>query len=212
MPTGTPTPKVTLTGVGPDVLRELMSHRSMRTTTGYYRITENRLRTAVDKVARHQFNAAGQRVFTSIAGLLADEHARMHIGQVAVPFGGCTEPSNVKAGGHACPYKYVCPGCGHFRSDPSYLPELKSYLQQLLADRERLHAAIDLQPWARAHAAPPDEQITQVRDLIRRIEADMDSLSDTDRAQIQQAVAAIRTARQTVNLGMPSIRPAAGSG
>ena len=75
-------------GIQPDVLRELMSHRSMRTTTGYYRITETRLRAAVDKVARHQFNAAGQRVFTSIAGLLADEHARMRVGQVAVPFGG----------------------------------------------------------------------------------------------------------------------------
>ena len=197
-------------GVQPDVLRELMSHRSMRTTTGYYRITENRLRAAVDKVARHQFNAAGQRVFTSIAGLLSDEHARMRVGQVAVPFGICTEPSNVKAGGHACPYKYTCTGCGHFRSDPSYLPELKSYLQQLLADRERLHAATDLQPWARAHAAPPDEQVTQVRDLIRRIEADMDALSDADRAQIQQAVTAIRAARQTVMLGMPAVRPAAG--
>jgi integrase len=193
-------------GVQPDVLRELMGHRSMRTTTVYYRITENRLRAAVDKVARHQFNAAGQRVFTSIAGLLADEHARMRVGQVAVPFGTCTEPSNVKAGGHACPYKYTCAGCGHFRSDPSYLPELKSYLQQLLADRERLHAAADLQPWARAHTAPPGEQVTQVRQLIRRIEADMDSLSDTDRAQIQQAVTAIRTARQTVSLGMPAIR------
>ena len=198
-------------GVQPDVLRELMSHRSMRTTTGYYRITENRLRAAVDKVARHQFNAAGQRVFTSIAGLLADEHARMRVGQVAVPFGMCTEPSNVKAGGHACPYKYVCTGCGHFRSDPSYLPELKSYLQQLLADRERLHAATDLQPWARAQVAPPDEQVSQVRELIRRIEADMDHLSDTDRAQIQQAVTAIRAARQTVMLGMPAIRPAAGN-
>jgi len=197
-------------GVQPDVLRELMSHRSMRTTTGYYRITENRLRTAIDKVARHQFNAAGQRVFTSIAGLLSDEHARMRIGQVAVPFGVCTEPSNVKAGGHACPYKYTCTGCGHFRSDPSYLPELKSYLQQLLADKERLHAAADLQPWARAQAAPPDEQISQVRELIRRIEADLDNLSDTDRAQIQQAVTAIRAARQTVVLGMPAIRPAAG--
>jgi integrase len=199
-------------GVQPDVLRELMSHRSMRTTTGYYRITEARLRAAVDKVARHQFNATGQRVFTDIAALLSDEHARMRVGQVAVPFGICTEPSNVKAGGHACPYKYTCTGCGHFRSDPSYLPELKSYLQQLL-DRERLHAAAaDLQPWARAHAAPPDEQVTQVRELIRRIEADMDSLSDIDRAQIQQAVTAIRAARQTVSLGMPAIRPAAGTG
>ena len=130
-----------------------MSHRSMRTTTGYYRITETRLRAAVDRVARHQFDAAGRRVFHDITGLLADEQARMRVGQVAVPFGMCTEPSNVKAGGSACPYKYVCTGCGHFRSDPSYLPELKSYLQQLLADSERLHAAADLQPWARA--TPP---------------------------------------------------------
>jgi hypothetical protein len=120
----------------------------------------------------------------------------------------CTEPSNVKAGGHACPYKYVCTGCGHFRSDPSYLPELKSYLQQLLADSERLHAAADLQPWARAHAAPPDEQISQVRDLIRRIEADLDTLTSEDRTRIEYAVATIRATRQAVMLGMPGIRPA----
>ena len=194
-------------GVAPDVLRELMSHRSMH-TTGYYRITETRIRAAIDRVARHQFNAAGRRVFHDITGLLADEQARMRVGQVAVPFGMCTEPSNVKAAGNACPYRYVCTGCGHFRSDPSYLPELKSYLQQLLADSERLQAAGDLQPWARAHAAPPDEQISQVRDLIRRIEADLQTLSDTDRAQIQNAVATIRATRQTVMLGMPRIQPA----
>jgi hypothetical protein len=103
-------------GVQPDVLRELMSHRSMRTTTGYYRITENRLRAAVDKVARHQFNASGQRVFTSIAGLLADEHARMRIGQVAVPFGMCTELSNVKAGAMPARTKTGCPSCSAPRS------------------------------------------------------------------------------------------------
>jgi integrase len=131
-------------GVQPDVLRELMSHRSMRTTTGYYRITENRLRAAVDKVARHQFNAAGQRVFTSIAGLLADEHARMRIGQVAVPFGMCTEPSNVKAGGHACPYKYTCTGCGHFRpvlpARAQVLPPAAAGRPGTAACRHRHHA------------------------------------------------------------------------
>ena len=121
----------------------------------------------------------------------------------------CTEPSNVKAGGSACPYRYVCTGCGHFRSDPSYLPELKSYLQQLLADAERLHAAAGIQPWARAHAAPPDEQISQVRELIRRIEADLETLSEADQACIGNAVATIRAARQTVMLGMPGSRPPA---
>jgi integrase len=195
-------------GVAPDVLRELMSHRSMRTTTGYYRITETRTRAAIDRVARHQFDGAGRRVFHDIAGLLADEQARVRVGQVAVPLGICTEPSNVKAGGSSCPYRYVCAGCGHFRSDPSYLPELKSYLQQLPADSERLRAAADLQPWARDHAAPPAEQVSQVRELIHRIEADLETLSDADRASIENAVATIRATRQTVMLGMPGIRPA----
>lgn len=53
--------------------------------------------------------------------------------------------------------------CGHFRSDASYLPELKSYLQQLLADRERFVAATDVQDWVRAKAAPSDEEIEQLR-------------------------------------------------
>ena len=45
----------------------------------------------------------------------------------------------------------------------------------------------------------------------RRIEADLDSLSDTNKAQIQQAVTATRATRQTVMLGMPAI-PAARDG
>jgi hypothetical protein len=198
-------------GVPPDVLRELLDHLNFDTTRQYYRVGEKRRREAVDRLTAVQFDRHGNRIWHQAKALLDSEHARRAVGEVAVPFGGCAEPSNVKAGGHACPYKYVCTGCGHFRSDPSYLPELKSYLQQLLADRERLHAATGLQPWARAQVTPPDEQVSQVRELIRRIEADMDDLSDTDRAQIQQAVTAIRAARQTVMLGMPGIGPAAGN-
>ncbi|WP_201304832.1 hypothetical protein [Streptomyces sp. GS7] len=193
-------------GVPPDVLRDLMSHRSLRTTAGYYRVSSQRLRSAVDKVARHQFDGAGNRVFQQAAALLVDDRARIAVGQVAVPFGMCTEPSNVKAGGQACPFKYTCIGCGHFRSDPSYLPELKSYLQQLLADRERISAAAELTDWARAALMPPSEQIDQLRALIRRIETDLDRLSDADREQIQQAITALRGARQRVDLGMPTIR------
>lgn len=44
----------------------------------------------------------------------------MGVGQVAVPFGICTEPSNVKAGGQSCPCQFTCLGCGHFHSDPSF--------------------------------------------------------------------------------------------
>jgi hypothetical protein len=129
----------------------------------------------------------------------------MRVGQVAVPFGICTEPSNVKAGGQACPYKFTCLGCGHFRSDPSYLPELKSYLQQLLADRARIEAATDLQGWAKDQITPRDQEIAQLRGLINRIEADLSDLTDEDQARINEAITVIRTTRQTVHLGFPAI-------
>lgn len=128
------------------------------------------------------------------------------------PFGICTEPSNVKAGGQACPYKFTCLGCGHFRSDPAYLPELKSYLQQLLADREQVQAATDLQDWTKDQLTPREKEISQLRDLIRRIEADVAGLTEQDRALIAEAVAVIRKTRQLVNLGMPAVRPATGTG
>ncbi len=199
-------------GVPPDVLRDLLGHDSIQTTLGYYRVTEKRVRVAVDRVSAYQFDGQGRRVMLDIRGLLADEHARMRVGQVAVPFGICTEPSNVKAGGQACPYKFTCLGCGHFRSDPSYLPELKSYLQQLLADRERVRAATDLQDWAKDQITPREEEISQLRDLIRRIEADVAELDDQDQALIAEAVRVIRKTRQVVNLGMPSVRPVPATG
>ncbi len=87
-------------GISPDVLRDLLGHDKIGTTLGYYRVSEKRVRAAIDRVSGHQFDSQGRRVFLDIRGLLADEHARM---RVAVPFGVCTEPSNVKAAGRPAP-------------------------------------------------------------------------------------------------------------
>src|SRR6266508_3032906 len=59
---------------------------------------------------------------------------------VAVPFGNCTEPSTVKAGGQACPIRFQCAGCGFYRPDPSYLPAIEQHLAGLRADRETAEA------------------------------------------------------------------------
>ncbi|MFI1169215.1 tyrosine-type recombinase/integrase [Streptomyces sp. NPDC020801] len=192
-------------GVPPDVLRDLMGHRSMRTTQIYYRITGKRMRQAVERVAAHQFDRNGQRTWQQIQGALDDEHARRRIGQVSVPFGICMEPSNVKAGGHACPFRFRCLGCGHFRTDASYLPELKDYLNTLLRDRERVLAAGELDPWARTEAAPSDTEISKLRQLIHRVEDSLDDLTDEDREQIKEAANTLRRTRQVVDLGMPVI-------
>ena len=94
----------------------------------------------------------------------------------------------------------------HFRTDVSYLPDLHAYLDDLLRNRERLRAASDIDDWACTEATPSDEEVTRIRRLISRISADLDDLTPDDRAQIEQAVAAVRRHR-SVALGMPTIRP-----
>jgi rRNA maturation endonuclease Nob1 len=95
----------------------------------------------------------------------------------------------------------------HFRTDPSYLPELRGYLDSLLQARERIRSALDLDDWARTEAMPSNEEITRLRQLIRRAERDLSQLSEADRRQIAQAVDTVRATRRAVHLGMPAIRP-----
>lgn len=192
-------------GVPIDVLAELMSHRKLDTTTGYYRIGEDRRHEAVDRVAAMQFDRHGNRVWRSAAQLLESERARRVIGAVAVPFGTCAEPSNVAAGGTACPFRFRCVGCDHFRTDISYLPDLQVYLDDLLATRERLLATVDLDEWARTDALPSAEEIRRIRRLIDRIRGGMDQLTEHDRTQVEQAVAVVRRHR-TAMAGTPRIR------
>jgi integrase len=192
-------------GVPVEVLRELMSHRQLQTTSGYYRIGETRRREAIDRVTAMQFDRHGNRIWRQAQALLDSEHARRAVGQVAVPFGVCAEPSNVKAGGGACPFRFRCAGCDHFRTDVSYLPDLHAYLDDLLRTRERLLATTDLDQWARAEAMPSDEEIGRIRRLIAQISTGLDELTAQQREQIEQSVTVVRRHRSTM-LGMPRAR------
>jgi hypothetical protein len=195
-------------GVPVDVLRELLDHDSMDTTRIYYRVGAQRRRDAVDTVSKHQFDRSGQQVWRQAQVLLDAEHARQAIGQVAVPYGTCTEPSNVQAGGGACPFRFRCVGCDHFRTDVSYLPELTAYLQDLLRDRERVLAATDLDDWARTEAIPSEEEIRRVKYLIHGVKDHLDELTADQRAIVEQAIALVRQTRTVVHLGMPATRTA----
>jgi hypothetical protein len=129
-----------------------------------------------------------------------------------VPYGTCSEPSNVQAGGGACPVRFRCAGCDHFRTTVAHLPDLQAYLDDLLRTRERLAATIDgLDEWARADAIPTQEEITRIRRLINRIKGDITELDETQRARIDNAVTVVRRHRAThaVGLGMPTVAAAA---
>jgi hypothetical protein len=132
-----------------------------------------------------QFDRHGNRVWRQVKAMLDSEHARRAVGEVVVPYGGCSEPSNVAAGGQDCPIRFRCVGCGHFSTDISYLPDLERYLADLLSHRERLAATLDADEWAKTEAMPSDE----------------------DRAQIEEAVAIVRRSRNKItSLGMPRVR------
>lgn len=141
----------------------------------YVNVGEKRRREAVDRVAVMQFDRHGTRLWRNAQALLDDERTRLAVSEVAVPYGGCSEPSNVAAGGHSCPIRFRCVGCGHFRTDASYLPDLEAYLGDLLRNRERLLAAtFDADDWARTEATPSDQEITKVRRLVERIRSELD--------------------------------------
>ena len=192
-------------GTPVDTLKELLGHDTVRTTLGYYRVTAKRKRDAQDRLGPLQIDARGHRVRPGVTALTGTEAARDQIGQVAVPFGICTEPANVAAGGHSCPFRHRCTGCTYFRTDPSFTPELRGYLAQLLADRERLATAIPaLADWARRDAAPSDEEIDAVRRLLRASDEVLAGLDNDDRAAVQAAITTIRTQRAQLAVSFPA--------
>jgi len=192
-------------GTPVDVLAELMGHANMNTTQGYYTVRDARKRKAVEALAPLQIDCHGNQRIPVVARLLASERLRQQIGQTAVPMGHCTEPSNVKAGGHSCPYRHQCFGCEHFRTDPSSQPELRDYLHKLLLDRERLAGAVPaLADWAQRDATPSEQEITAVRALIRRNDEVIDQLDPADRAAVIDAIAVTRRVRAQLASEIPA--------
>jgi len=191
-------------GTPVEVLRELMGHASMVTTQGYFHVAEQRARKAVQTLAPLQIDRHGKRTMAVVEQLLDSERLRRQVGQIAVPLGQCTEPSNVKARGQGCAYRYRCVGCEHFRTDPSNQAELREYMHQLLAGRERLAAAVpQLADWARRDATPSDDEIQAVRSLVRRNEQIIEQLDPADRTAVLEAIATTRRLRAQLRVRIP---------
>lgn len=179
-------------GTAPDVLKELMGHDQISTTMLYYRVTQKRRREAMDTVGSVLVDHAGNLVDRHLS---SEVRTRLLAGTVAVPFGSCREPSNVAAEGHSCPIRYQCTGCGFFKSDPSYLPELRRQLAELKAQRERVAAFDMADEWAKRRAMPSQTEIKALAKLIASLETELAERSDEERAAIEEASAQLRKAR-----------------
>jgi integrase len=180
-------------GVPVDVLKELMDHAAVSTTMGYYRVGLKRKQQAIRSVGALAVDSKGNPApFTSPT---AYQRA-----SVSVPFGNCTEPSNIKAGGGACPIRFQCAGCGFYRPDPSYLPALEDHIANLRADRETAEA-ICAAEYVIDNLTAEIAAFTQVAEQMRRRLAELPS---AEREEVERANKLLRRARAVRQL--PVIR------
>lgn len=171
-------------GVPVDVLKELMDHRTVQTTMGYYRVTLKRKREAVRAVGSLAVDAQGNS--SPFASPLAYERA-----SVSVPFGNCTEPSNVRAGGGHCPIRFQCAGCGFYRPDPSYLPALEEHVASLRADRETAQA-MGAADYVMANLSAEIDAFSRVAEAMRRR---LSELGSDERVEVEEASRILRRTR-----------------
>lgn len=166
-----------------DVLQDLMDHDDPNSTTGYYQVTLKRKREAVKTLSRQVTDRLGA---AKPCSTIAYQQR-----QVAVPFGGCTEPSNVKAGGGHCPIRFQCAGCGHYRPDPSYLPTIEDHLNSIRSDRETARA-MDAADFVIANLTAEIDAYANVAATMRTRLA---ALPEQERAEIEEASAILRRTR-----------------
>ena len=181
-------------GVPVDVLKELMDHAAISTTMGYYQVSLKRKQQAIASVSPLATDAAGNPApFTSPA---AYERA-----SVAVPFGNCTEPSNVKAGGGACPIRFQCAGCGFYRPDPSYLPALEQHIASLRADTETARA-MDAAEYVLASMSA---EISAFQAVAQKMRTSLSRLDPAQRHEVEEASRILRRARAARTLPLTDI-------
>lgn len=123
---------------------------------------------------------------------------------MAVPFGNCTEPSNVKAGGKACPIRFQCAACPFYRPDPSYLPVIEDHIRSLKADKE-MAVMMEADEFVVRNL---DDQIAAFKGTVETLRKLVEAMGQEERDEVEQASAVLRKVRAAqghgaVSLGMP---------
>jgi len=135
------------------------------------------------------------------------DRPRRRVGRISVLMGWCEEPSNVAAEGKAYPMRHRCFGCVHFRTDPSFL-DLRHYLGTLLADKERLAAAVPgLAEWARHDAVPSDGEIEVVRRLIADCETRLVGPYPVEHSEVLEAMDLLARTRTALDDVLSLFKP-----
>jgi len=183
-------------GVSQETLQELMDHLSPNTTAGYYRVSAKRKREAVARLSAATVNNRGEPApFAS--------EAAYELGQTPVPWGGCSNPTNVKAGGKACPIRFRCVGCSFYRPDPSYIPAIEEHLVSLRMSLHMVELAGFAAPWV---IQEQREEITAYDEMLAGMKQQIEAMSEEDQNALEDASVAMRKLRASRPLLPLSVR------
>ncbi|MFE4381269.1 tyrosine-type recombinase/integrase [Streptomyces cyaneofuscatus] len=174
-----------------DVLKELMDHRSADTTARYYRVSLKRKQEAVKKMRLHVVDRHGNP-----APMASNNAYEMR--SVTVPWGGCIEPSNVKAGGKSCPIRFQCAGCGFYRPDPSYLASVEDQIRDLKSEKET-SLAMGTDEWVIRNL---QDQIDAYKKVVRNMHEQIEALPAEEREELMESVKVLRKSRAAVGRRM----------
>jgi hypothetical protein len=164
----------------------------MNQTAVYYTITADRKRSAIQTIGAYTVDRTG-------APAPLTQATRYQMRSVAVPFGNCTEPANVKAGGQACRIRFQCAGSGFYRPDPSYIPAIEQQIHNLRADRETAQASGS----AAFVVDNLTAQIDAYQHVLATMQENLDRLDTEERRRVEDAAAALRKVR--AGAGLPLI-------
>jgi hypothetical protein len=159
-------------------------------------------REAVDTLRVHMVDRHGDPA--PMASVAAYE-----VRSVAVPWGNCVEPANVKAGGRACPIRFQCPGCSSYRPDPSHLPSIEDQVRSLKANLESARAMGTADYTIRGL----EGEIVDYQTVIKNMRAKLESMTE-ERHEVEEASKVLWRLRAgaattgPVALPMPVVRPA----
>ena len=182
-------------GIHPDVLMQLMDHRSMETTSGYYRIGQKRKRDAIAVMSKLRSDIYGAtRPVTDLETYKRTE--------VATILGGCSEPANVKAGGKACPIRFQCGACSFYRPDPTYVPEIEDEIRRLRKDI----AAAELCS-TRPVVENLQYNLAMMQAVLRKMHDNLTALTAEEQAIYEVFHAAARKSRNVLRLDLTVIQP-----
>lgn len=178
----------------PDVLQELMGHKSFNSTMAYYQVTAKRRKRALAAIPARRLNLNGQ--------VLEVSRERDAFGKIPVSLGHCSEPQNVAANGHFCALEHSCESCPFFLVDPLERDGMVSKRQHIRVKLERARAIHSPQHILDHYTA----RINDCNTIIEGIDSYIDSLDDQERDTIREVLGAMAehrrraTAPRTIDL------------